>query len=274
MLMTFDDSNSYPQPLTSISVSGQRHALPSDFVDGLSFLRRFVTKGPMISNGKGVIVRNWDFLESRVHVLDGTLYLLTNRLIVEYKIGENDLPNLSFDPEAIKSIEAFGAPPAHVIIGDEGFLFQWEDGQDLHIRAVFAGPICWSVDCCKVAVSAFEQHWCEFRRGIVPTPDEGRHIQKLTRGRGSDDLYLNADTLVERMSSDGKDWTSIGRFQFASGATRPMRFDRKAFAAMLKIATEINFQSSPICFRHEHGRGMLVERTLGSDVPEFAWEEC
>ena len=74
------------------------------------------------------------------------------------------------------------------------------------------------------------------------------------------------------MNSDGKDWTSIGHFQFASEAARPMRVDRKAFAAMVKIATEFSFESSPICFRHDYGRGMLVERTLGSDVPEFDGE--
>lgn len=56
---------------------------------------------------------------------------------------------------------------------------------------------------------------------------------------------------------------------FAANTEGLIRFDRKAFLAMLKVATEIDFAASPLCFRHAHGRGMLVRRTVGRDVPTF-----
>lgn len=97
-----------------------------------------------------------------------------------------------------------------------------------------------------------------------------RGIRRMHGGaKLAKDIYLNEQEIVSRMSSDGETWTSETSTPFLNNADRVMRFDRKAFLGMIKIAEEINFATSPVCFRHEHRRGMLIEQTLGTDLPDF-----
>lgn len=71
------------------------------------------------------------------------------------------------------------------------------------------------------------------------------------------------------MSSDGKNWTLQSCDAFPNNATRIMRFDRQAFLNTIRVADGIDFTVSPVCFRHAHGRGLLIERTSTLDNPNF-----
>ena len=51
--------------------------------------------------------------------------------------------------------------------------------------------------------------------------------------------------------------------------SRLMRFDREAFLKMIRVADEIDFAVLPVCFRHAHGRGLLIERTATTDSPDM-----
>lgn len=269
--MRFNDSGSYEQPLQPFEVSGQRYTLPPDFVDGLSFLRRFVRKGPLVRIDNTPYSRDWHIVESRVHLADGTLYLLTNNLIVSYEIGACDMPNFSFDVRAIRTIEAFGTPPSSVVI-DRFAIFQWDDGQDVRMEASHDyHSLAWS-GLNDVVVNALDKYWREFSNGLKPTDDERTDIR--SRVHGSQAVFLQSEGMLACSSRDGRDWTSIAEKEFATGLKGTKRVDPKAFSAMMQIADEIKFDNSPICFRHANGRGILVEKTLGSNVPDFNGESA
>lgn len=121
MLQTFTNTRPYAQPLSPIPVSGERYALPPDFVDGLAFLRPLLPR-------KG----NW--FDTQVNVLGGKLYLLTNKLVVDYDVGRLALPNRWFAPDVIRVLEAFGAPPSEVFDSRGDLCFRWLDGQEFFAR--------------------------------------------------------------------------------------------------------------------------------------------
>ena len=99
MLQTFENTRPYAQPLSPIEAKGKRYALPPDFVSGLTFWR------PLLS-AKG------QWLDTQVHLLNGKLYALTNKLIVEHDLGDLELPNWWFNSKTIRTLEAFQAPPS------------------------------------------------------------------------------------------------------------------------------------------------------------------
>lgn len=261
MLQTLINTQPYAQPLSPIEVKGDRYALPDDFVSCLAFLRPFVQ-------------RRGDMIEQWVHLLRGKLYVITNNLVIDYVIGNTDLPHVSFGPNVIRVLEAFETPPNDVSYEFEKLNFRWSDGQEFYINGsqgyVNHRPIYPSSQLHeKVANDAFER-FLQFNDCVVLTDDARKNLRQMLCGsKKAKDIFLNDQAVLSRMSSDGKTWTSETITPFESGAERMMRFDRSAFLAMIKVAHEVSFLSSPVCFRHEHGRGMLIERTLGSDLPDF-----
>ena len=261
MLQTLTNTRPYAQPLSPIEVKGDRYALPANFVSGLAFLRPFIQR-------RGDIIEQW------VHLLGGKLYVITNNLVIDYEIGSPDLPHVSFSPHAIRVLEAFAAEPSGVVYEFERLLFRWSDGQEFYINGsggfLNHRPIYPSSQIHEqLANDAFER-FLQFNDCVVLTDDARKNLRRMHSGSKADkDIYLNDQSVLSRMNSDGTSWTSETVTPFESGAERMMRFDRKAFLAMIKVAHEVSFSSSPVCFRHEHGRGMLIERTLGGDLPDF-----
>ncbi|MGX9350705.1 hypothetical protein ACS3QZ_05855 [Shimia sp. W99] len=253
MLQTLTDTRPYAQPLSPIEVSGDRYALPANFVSGLAFLRPFVKPNGM------------DF-EKQVGLLAGKLYVLTTSLVIEYDPGSLELPDRWFSSETIRMLEAFKASPTEVYVDRDDLCFQWRDGQKLFVRLPNLLP---GNTHRQMAVDALG-HYRHFNQGVEITNAARREIRRRHGGaKLAEDTYLNEQEIVSRMSRDGKTWTLETSPPFLSNADRVMRFDRKAFLDMIRVADEIDFSTSPVCFRHAHGRGVLVERTLGSDIPTF-----
>lgn len=173
--------------------------------------------------------RRGEAMERDVLPYKGRLYVLTNDLFIDYEVR---------NPPALKV-----AFPNRQLTGVDTSVYE--------------------------ALESFERYWRDFERGVTPSPELRKMPQKPPQGLRADDIYLNSDTVVERFGPDGIEWTTVTSHPFASGATRPMRFGRAAFIKMMKVATTINFRTSPVCFHYKHGRGMLVERTLSADVPDF-----
>lgn len=121
VLQTFTNTRPYSQPFSTAPVEGDRFDLPQDFVEGLSFLASFVK-------------RSGDPVETWVHLIGGKLYVITNSLILEFGISENDLPDLKLSLSVIRALEAFGAPPDALSINGEQYLFTWADGQELFVE--------------------------------------------------------------------------------------------------------------------------------------------
>ena len=127
-----------------------------------------------------------------------------------------------------------------------------------------------------MANDAFER-FMQFNDRITLTGDTRKELRRMHNGgKLNNDICMDGRFAISRMSGDGRTWTSEKVTPFECNADRVMRFDdrvmrfdRKAFIGMIKVAQEINFATNPVCFRHEHGRGMLIERTLGTDVPDF-----
>lgn len=253
MLQKLINTRPHGQPLCPIPTDGECCVLPSNFVDGLDFLRPFVKP-----RGKG--------FERQVGLLAGKLYLLTTSLVIEYDAGDMELPDFWFSPETIRILEAFKAPPTEVFVHQTDLCFRWQDKQELFVRLHHVMPSRWHR---QMADEAFS-HYRHFNQGVKVTTAMRRDLRKMHGGtKLAEDIYLNDQEIVSRMSSDGKTWTSETTTPFLSNANRAMRFDRSPFLNMVQVADEIDFSTSPVCFRHAHGRGVLVKRTLGSDIPTF-----
>lgn len=261
-LHTWEYTKPYTQPIQPITLSGERYALPSDFVEGLVFLMPFPKKGQM-------------WFERCVHLINGKLYVITNNMILDYNIGKNELPNLAFrQPATIRILNAFDTPPKQLIIDGETFLFSWDDGQECYIASLRLDPIfTHSFPRIIAHTTILDQHW-NFQTGVSLDEESRKTLRRMHGGsKLLSDLFLNPTATVSRGDGINRKRHDVADVEnlspFPNNASRPMRFDRRAFLDMIKIATEIDFKSSPVCFRHEHGRGMLIERTLGLDVPDF-----
>jgi hypothetical protein len=250
MLRTFENTRPYAQPLAAISLSGECCALPPGFVEGLDFLCPF-------TDSKHHIMQ-W------VHLLDGKLYEASNSLIVEYEIGTCDIEDTSFQPKMCRILAGFATPPEGVVIGIGALLFKWADGQELFVDR--SGRIfTFNEQVKNMFVGAFKLHWT-FGEGTVIDDCARKGLKRCLDGGGEGrDLYLDGHAVLTRNATRRAE-TEVG---FSSNAKGLLRLDRKAFLAMIKVATEIDFTTSPVCFRHAHGRGMLVRRTIGHDVPTF-----
>lgn len=262
MLQRFENTRPYSQPFSTVPVEGDRFVLPPDFVDGLIFLAPFVKRS-------GLPVETW------VHLIGGKLYLVTNSLILEFVIGGNDLPDLKFSPPLIRTLEAFGTPPVSLSVDGDQYLFTWEGGQELFVdwdRLVWLGDAKKMTD---ARAATLDNHW-KFQNG-KPVSDEARRDFRRTFSTSKlhEDVYMSPRGVIARIfDKKSNRCTSEHLVDFDSNASRLMRFERQAFAHMVKVATEIDFQCSPVCFHHAGGRGLLVERTLGTDVPDVeVWDD-
>lgn len=254
MLQRFENTRPYAQPLSPIEAKGKRYALPPDFVSGLTFLR------PLLS-AKG------QWLDTQVHLLNGKLYALTNKLIVEHVLGDLELRNWWFNSKTIRTLEAFQAPPSEVFVDGVEMCFRWCDGQAYHVRPMH--DLLPGDGYQRAADDAFNRFWC-FDQGIELIDETRRYIRKLINDKKlAPDIFIDGQAIASRASSNGKNWTLESSDPFPTNATRIMRFDRKAFLDMIRVADEIDFTASPVCFRHAHGRGLLIERTATSDTPDF-----
>ncbi|MBV1897707.1 MAG: hypothetical protein KUG70_14695 [Rhodobacteraceae bacterium] len=260
-LQTWEHTKPYTRPVQPITLSGDRYALPSDFVEGLAFLMPFPVKGR-------------ESFEKWVHLINGKLYVITNNMILDYSIGQNELPNLAFKaPAIIRILNSFDTPPTQLMIDDDTFLFSWDDGQVCCIVSFQPHPISIGGKNAPAHASTLDRHW-NFQAGIALDEESRKTLRRMHGGsKLLSDLFLNPTATVSRGDGINRKRHDVAEVEnlspFPNNASRPMRFDRRAFLDMIKIATEIDFKSSPVCFRHEQGRGMLIERTLGLDVPDF-----
>jgi len=259
MLQTLTNTRPYAQPLSPIEVKGDRYALPANFVSGLAFLRPFVKPSGM------------DF-EKQVGLLEGKLYVLTTSLVIEYDPGSLVLPDRWFSSETIRMLEAFKASPTEVYIDRDDLCFQWHDGQEFFVSL----PNLLPGNTHRQMVDEAFTHCQPFIQGVEIADERRKGLLRMHRGGAAKknfwpdkDIFINGQAIVSRASSVETTWTLENTDPFPTNATRIVRFDRKAFLDMIRVADEIDFSTSPVCFRHAHGRGVLVERTLGSDIPTF-----
>ena len=262
MLQTFTNTRPYCQPLSPLTVDGERYALPDGFVDCLAFLTPFVMR-------RGNPVEQW------VHLIDGKLKVITNSLILECNVAPTTLPNLKFKPKAIRTLEAFGSAPTMLTINLDSYLFEWADGQQFFVSAESStGPI-WMGDRDaedNPRANVVANNW-RFGDGGKLNDDTRSNIKKTLRStKVHNDVYLSPLGLISRMKShkNSDEFTSESLTDFTSNATRLMRFDRASFLKMCNVATEIDFSCSPVCFHHPHGRGLLIERSPSPNAPD--WE--
>lgn len=183
-------------------------------------------------------------------------------MILEFELGAK-LPEIKFGPRAIRLLNAFDKPPTNLLIGPKEYLFTWDDGQECYPTGDYFGPISFNYHRAQTApqIENLERYW-DFKSGVGLEDDVRKRIRSMHDARHMhNDLLVNPSTTISRYKEDnGENYVD-----FENNATRPMRFERRAFLDMIKIATEIDFTCSPVCFLHEHGRGMIVERTLGTN---------
>ena len=242
MLQRLETTHRLTHPLSPIPASGKRYALPPAFVDGLSFLR------PLLK-AKG----SWS--DTHVNLLDGRLYLLTNLLIVEYDAGSLGLPDWWFSPDAISILRAFGTAPSEAHVDVHKLYFRWQDGKEFLLQL---RNLMWPSSTHRRMVDeAFRRFW-RFDQGTVITDGTRRELRKhFGEKLNLPDIFIDGQTVAG--------WFGAYRGQHCiplpTNASRVMRFNRKAFLDMIRVADEIDFSVSPVCFRHARGRGLLVERT-------------
>lgn len=251
MLQSWGKSYTYEQPVHLDRLDGQRFTLPPDFVQGLDFLRPFTVSRD--------IDMRW------VRLVDGRLFAASNSLIVEYEIGPCELKGVMFLPKVCRILAGFATAPEGVVIRGAKILFTWTDGQELLVDTsnLWWSPIIFGGS--RIIADTFNQHWT-FGVGTAIDDETRTSLRRMFHGAGNGrDVFLDGQAVLSRNPSR----TIETEATFTANTERLIRFDRKPFLAMLKVATEIDFAASPLCFRHAHGRGMLVRRTLGRDVPTF-----
>ncbi len=243
MLQSWGTDFTYEQLVHLDRLDGQRFALSPNFVQGLDFLRPFT---------------GW------VQLIDGRLYAASNSLIVEYEIGACDLENMSFSGKICRILAGFATAPEGIVIRRAKILFTWADGQELFVDTSnqFWTPISWGTD--QIIADTFNQHWT-FGVGTAIDDETRKSLRRMFHGGNGRDVFLDGQAVLSRNTSR----TVESAVNFPANTEGLVRFDRKPFLAMLKVATEIDFAVSPLCFRHAHGRGMLVRRTVGRDAPTF-----
>lgn len=119
--------------------------------------------------------------------------------------------------------------------------------------------------------SSINTYW-DFNNGKVVGEETRKRLRRwLSASKLHRDIYVASGCVVSRMKNlkGSNEDTLVDINDFENNATRTMCFDRHAFVSMIKVATEIDFNSSPICFLHDNGRGLLVEKTLGTDIPDY-----
>lgn len=247
----------YSSPVSPIPATGDRYALPADFVNGLAFLR------PLLPKKGGLF-------EKVVNLIGGKLYLLTNKLIVEYDAGQIDVPPWCFNPHEIAILEAFEAPPAEVSIAEPNLYFRWADGQELLVHnKSWLNVSGWRLvprDHHLTLTADLFRHFWRFTEGTPITDDARRALRKRFGGKEmAPDIFIDGQQIAGRFGENGAE----DLFPFPANAARLMRFDREAFLKMIRVADEIDFSVSPVCFRHAHGRGLLIERTATTDHPNM-----
>ena len=265
MYYPLEKDTSYVQPIDLLKLEGDRFELPGDFVDGLSTLRPFVKR-------RGNPVEQW------VHLIDGNFIVITNSIIIEFKLLPGTLPDLKFSSGLVRLLEAFESLPTSLILDGKKFGFEWSDGQQLtSVFTVNQGPI-WFADSGPIGSArgtAVDNYWQFDKSKPICANQRKDVLHSLSVLKTSEDVFLLDDWLVTRGSSKANSASHSFEHvdQFSTNSERPMRFDRTAFRLMMKVAECVDFSVSPVCFRHANGRGLIVERTLGSDVPELDWVE-
>lgn len=262
----------YSSPVSPIPAHGDRYALPADFVNGLAFLRPLLPK-----KGRS--------FETDVNLIGGKLYLLTTKLIVECDAGGIDLPPWCFGPREIAILEAFKAPPAEVSIAEPDLCFRWADGQELLVHNKSGWRLVPQDHHIRLTEDLFRRFW-RFTEGTPIAADARRALRKRFGGKEmAPDIFIDGQQIAGRFGGKPRhpdiiiDKTQVaGRppikgsedlYPFPTNAHRLMRFDREAFLNMIRVADEIDFSVSPVCFRHAHGRGLLIERTVTTDHPDM-----
>ena len=149
--------------------------------------------------------------------------------------------------------------------------FIWSNEQRLRVAKPGS---CFSTSAGRRAAEAFGHCW-NFEHGIK-IGDETRKILRGNHGGAKpvDDAFVNGEFFHTHLQDKEGKLSSERVTLFECNAGRLMRFDRTAFLDMMKVANEIDFSTSPVCFKHPNGRGLLVERTLGSFIPDFkGWND-
>lgn len=266
MLQTFTNTRPYCQSLSPLTVDGERYALPVDFVDYLAFLTPFV-------------MRHGNPVEQWVHLIDAKLKVITNSLVLECDVAPNTLPNLKFKPKVIRTLEAFGSAPTSLTINLDSYLFEWDDGQQFFVSTKNStGPI-WRGDRDaeeNPRANVIANNWCFDDGGKLDDETRLNIKRTLSQAKVHNDVYLSPLGLISRIKShkSSGEFTSESLTDFESNVLQLMRFDRKPFLMMCNVATEIDFSCSPVCFRHPHGRGLLIERSPSPDAPDWeAWND-
>ena len=73
----------------------------------------------------------------------GKLYLLTTSLVIEYDVGDMELPDFWFSPETIRILAAFKALPIEVFVHQTDLCFRWQDKQEFFVRLHQVMPSRW-----------------------------------------------------------------------------------------------------------------------------------
>ena len=100
---------------------------------------------------------------------------------------------------------------------------------------------------------AFSRFW-RFDQGTVITDGTRRELRKhFGEKLNLPDIFIDGQTVA------GWFGAYLGQhcIPLPTNASRVMRFDRKAFLDMIRVADEIDFSVSPVCFRHARGRASL-----------------
>lgn len=238
---------------SDVPPTGNWHALPDGFLNGIDFASRFTGSSPKASRKKKK-PSEADFARPihYVHFHEGKVYATDNKLVIEYDAGECDL-SFALSVGQVRLIKAFGVAPSQADVG-EAVHFKWDNGQRLSLshspnRSVdlgqLFGPHDWN------DLHCISDDW-----------------QAQVIGHFSFKPVRNNDGLMQlypdRITGGVFDNRPDTELSIETHTAREVVFEQATLLKAVKIATEIKFvhegEHSRLLFRGENVRGIAASR--------------
>ena len=186
-----------------------------------------------------------------IHLVEGRIYGCTGETLVEFKVGEADLPAITLSPEEIAVLAAFKQEITHISLNEERVVFLFASCEKYE-AAIIAPPS-----------SRFRQKldkdWLLGNDLFDATACRKQFIEQFSALPGDSYVEVRPDGFVGYASeTDG--YKII--LHADTRANETLIFDAAELLLVMKIADQIDFTGGDATFTHPGGRGFAASKTI------------
>lgn len=186
-----------------------------------------------------------------IHLVEGRIYGCTGVTLVEFRVGEADLPAITLSPEEIAVLAAFKHEVTHVSLNEGRVVFLFASGEKYE-AAIIAPP---SLRFRK----KLDKDWLLGNDLFDATACRKQFIEQFSALPGHSHIEVQPDGFVGyALATDG--YKII--LKADTRATETLIFDAAELLLLMKIADKIDFTGGDATFAHPNGRGFAASRTV------------